>query len=51
MAHDPLLSTIDPEWLSQTIGSIYDCVLAPGNWREVIAAIAAQFSFANVMLG
>jgi DNA-binding CsgD family transcriptional regulator len=42
---------IDPEWLSSTIGSIYDCVLQPERWSATIEAIAAQFSFASVVLG
>jgi DNA-binding CsgD family transcriptional regulator/PAS domain-containing protein len=42
---------IDPEWLSSTIGSIYDCVLQPERWPGTIETIAAEFSFASVVLG
>lgn len=42
--------SVDPEWLSVTIGTIYDCVLQPANWRAVIEAIAAKLSFASAVM-
>jgi DNA-binding CsgD family transcriptional regulator len=41
----------DPEWLSDTIGTIYDCVLDPQRWHSTIEAIGRQFSFASSALG
>lgn len=43
--------SVDPEWLSRTIGAIYDCVLHPQNWRSVIAAVATEFGFHSSVLG
>lgn len=41
---------IDPEWLSATIGAIYDCVLQPANWRLVLDTIIERFVFASAVL-
>jgi DNA-binding CsgD family transcriptional regulator len=41
---------VDPEWLSRTIGAIYDCVLSPQDWRGVIAAVATEFGFHSSVL-
>lgn len=41
---------VDPEWLSATIGDIYDCVLDPGRWHAVIETIAEHFLFNSAML-
>lgn len=42
---------IDPVWLSEAIGTVYDCVLAPDRWPRVIEAICSQLSFASGVLG
>jgi DNA-binding CsgD family transcriptional regulator len=44
-------SPVGPEWLSSTIGAIYDCVLEPAGWQQVLADIANEFAFGNVVLG
>ena len=41
----------DAEWFSAIIGTIYDCVLAPGNWNQTLAAIVKHFGIFNAMLG
>ena len=38
------------EHLSNLVGLIYDCVLAPANWTGTIAAIAAAFNYKNSVL-
>jgi DNA-binding CsgD family transcriptional regulator/PAS domain-containing protein len=38
------------ERLSELIGSIYDCVLDPAKWEGTLAAIGAEFLFANAVL-
>lgn len=35
---------------SELIGAIYDCVIDPPRWPDVIGAIAREYSFANGML-
>lgn len=42
---------IDPLWLSEAIGSIYDCVLAPERWPLVLASICAQTAFDSGEIG
>ncbi len=42
---------IDPEWLSDTIAAIYDCVLDPRGWHTAIATITERFSFHSAALG
>lgn len=42
---------VDPQWLSDTIGAIYDCALDPAGWSSVIGVIADRFSFASGLLG
>lgn len=42
---------LDPEWLSEAIGNIYDCALAPEKWPATIEAIAHHFSLYSAMLG
>ena len=39
------MSVIAPERLSDIIGSIYDCVLAPDRWPSALAAICEDLSF------
>ncbi|MCW6509069.1 helix-turn-helix transcriptional regulator [Lichenifustis flavocetrariae] len=38
------------EHLSELVGTIYDCVLAPAKWTQAIAAIGAAFNFQNSIL-
>ena len=38
------------EHLSELVGAIYDCVLAPAKWTQAIAAIGAAFDFQNSIL-
>jgi DNA-binding CsgD family transcriptional regulator len=45
------LDAIDPEWLSATIGAIYDCALAPDRWPQVLEALGRRFNFYGVVLG
>jgi DNA-binding CsgD family transcriptional regulator len=45
------LQGADPDWLSDTIGSIYDSVLQPDGWPAVVGAICQRFSFASGVLG
>lgn len=42
---------IDPEWLSATIGAIYDCALEPERWHDVLETIRLRFNFYGAMLG
>jgi DNA-binding CsgD family transcriptional regulator/PAS domain-containing protein len=42
--------TVDPEWLSRTIGAIYDCAVQPGNWPSTLSAICTEFSFASAVM-
>jgi DNA-binding CsgD family transcriptional regulator len=42
---------LDPGWLSDTIGTVYDCVLDPRGWHTVIGTIADRFSFKSAALG
>ena len=42
---------LDPEWLSAVIGAIYDCVLDPSGWHDVIRTIADRFAFRSGVLG
>jgi len=42
---------LDPEWLSETIGNIYDCALAPEKWPATIEAVTRHFSCHSAMLG
>jgi DNA-binding CsgD family transcriptional regulator len=39
-----------PERLSEIIGSIYDCVLAPDKWPATLAVIGAEFGYATGMI-
>jgi DNA-binding CsgD family transcriptional regulator len=39
------------ERLSDIIGSIYDCVLDPGNWVATLESITREFTFTNAALG
>lgn len=41
---------LDPQWLSDVIGAIYDCVLDPAGWEDAIGTIADRFEFANATL-
>ncbi len=43
--------SVDPQWLSDTIGAIYDCALDPSRWSSVIGVIAERYSFASGLLG
>lgn len=40
-----------PESLSDTIGAIYDCVLAPQGWEAVLQNICRDFGFVTAALG
>lgn len=42
---------VEPEWLSETIGTIYDCVLEPAGWADVIEGIATRYGFSDAVLG
>ena len=42
---------VDPDWISATIGMIYDCVMAPDRWAATIETIARHLSFSTVVLG
>ena len=42
---------VSPERLSDLIGSIYDCVLDPGNWEATLASVNREFDFASSALG
>lgn len=42
---------LDPGWLSDTIGAVYDCVLDPRGWHTVIGTIADRFCFSSAALG
>lgn len=44
-------TAVDPEWLSDTIGAIYDCALQPERWRATIELICRKLEFANALLG
>jgi len=44
-------STISNEKLSDLIGAIYDCALAPENWTHVLEAINRDLQFAASTLG
>jgi PAS domain-containing protein len=44
-------SQISAERLSDFIGRVYDCVIAPEKWGAVIDAIRLEFSFANAVIG
>lgn len=44
-------SQISAERLSDFIGMIYDCVIAPEKWGAAIDAIRLEFDFANAILG
>lgn len=41
------MSGITPDRLSEIIGSIYDCVLAPDRWPSALRAIVNELQFAN----
>jgi DNA-binding CsgD family transcriptional regulator len=41
----------DPDLLSDTIGSIYDCVLDPGRWEGVLADVGALIGARRAYLG
>lgn len=36
--------------MSELIGAIYDCVLEPSKWRDVVQAICLEFNFSNGVL-
>ena len=42
---------LTPERISDLVGSIYDCILNPGNWNAVLGSVCREFSFAGSMLG
>ncbi|MGE3308152.1 MAG: hypothetical protein AB7I52_19510, partial [Rhizobiaceae bacterium] len=42
---------IDPAWLSEAIGDIYDCALDPGKWPSVFEKLGAELDFGAAMLG
>jgi DNA-binding CsgD family transcriptional regulator len=44
-------SGISAEWLSDLIGMIYDCVIAPEKWNETIDAIRLALGFSSGALG
>lgn len=39
------------ETLSELVGQIYDCVLDPGRWESVLAALCEEFSFDSSIMG
>jgi DNA-binding CsgD family transcriptional regulator/PAS domain-containing protein len=41
----------DPDFLSQTIGRIYDCVLRPEAWQELISSLAEMLEARRAFLG
>lgn len=43
-------SEISTDRLSELIGAIYDCVIAPEKWSATIDAIRNEFQFANAMM-
>lgn len=43
--------SIDPAWLSETIGEIYDCAIDPTRWQETLAKICDRLSFYSGALG
>jgi DNA-binding CsgD family transcriptional regulator len=47
--HKPV--SCSPEKLSHFVGQIYDCVLNPGGWDSVLAALCEEFSFASAIMG
>ena len=38
------------EHLSELVGMIYDCILAPGKWTDALQAVTAAFDFQNGVL-
>jgi DNA-binding CsgD family transcriptional regulator len=44
------MTHIGNERLSEIIGAIYDCVLAPENWAAVLVDIMAECNFGNAVL-
>jgi DNA-binding CsgD family transcriptional regulator/PAS domain-containing protein len=42
---------LDPEWLSATIGAIYDCALDPAGWPAVIRTVSEGLRFESAALG
>jgi DNA-binding CsgD family transcriptional regulator len=40
-----------PQRISELIGAIYDCVLDPGKWHDVLQTLNHQFAFAMAVLG
>jgi hypothetical protein len=42
---------IDPEWLSYTIGDIYDWALQAGKWAVVIETICRELAFGSAVPG
>ncbi|MEJ1931641.1 hypothetical protein WDZ92_15450 [Nostoc sp. NIES-2111] len=39
--------SIDPLWLSETIGEIYDCALDPGGWQSALKTVCDKLAFAS----
>ncbi|MGD9916108.1 MAG: helix-turn-helix transcriptional regulator [Rhizobiaceae bacterium] len=39
--------SVSPEWLSRTVGDIYDCVLEPERWENTIERLVRPLSFTN----
>jgi len=42
---------IDPAWLSDTIGAIYDCAIDPSRWHATLGEICDSLSFCSGGLG
>jgi DNA-binding CsgD family transcriptional regulator len=41
---------LSPSYLSEIIGSIYDCSLDPGNWPDTLTAMRRELNFQNAVL-